>query len=128
MSDNSASQPDSQAPKSVEDPFRVLDLPSDADGEQVRRRYLELIRQYPPDREPEAFQRIHAAYQRASDPLVLANHLLSMPSEPESWEEALAREAKSPPRLSSQVLLSLGNVSEPTTQQRDDDTPTGNRP
>ncbi len=52
------------------DPLVTLGLPRNSDEQDVRRRYLELVRQYPPDREPDKFREIRAAYLAASDPLV----------------------------------------------------------
>src|SRR3954470_23284683 len=49
------------------DPFTLLGLPPDADDEAVRRRYLELARQHPPEHEPERFARIRAAYEAVKD-------------------------------------------------------------
>ena len=48
------------------DPHAVLGLPADADlsDEQVRQRYLQLIREFPPEREPAKFAAVRAAYDR----------------------------------------------------------------
>ena len=35
------------------DPYAALDLPADADDAAIRRRYLELVREFPPDHHPE---------------------------------------------------------------------------
>ena len=51
------------------DPFAVLGLEPNAAPEEIRRRYLELIRQHPPERDPDRFAEIHAAYGLASDPI-----------------------------------------------------------
>ena len=40
------------------DPYGVLGLPADADDEVIRRRYLELVRQYTPEQNPEKFAAI----------------------------------------------------------------------
>ena len=45
------------------DPFAVLDVPEDADDETIKRRYLALVRQHPPEREPERFGEIRAAFE-----------------------------------------------------------------
>ncbi len=92
-------------------PFVVLGLSADADEQDVRRRYLDLVRKHPPERDAEKFRQIHAAYQAASDPLVLARHLLREAPEPEDWPAALDHAAANPPRLSVEILLSLGNRS-----------------
>lgn len=43
--------------------LHILGLPADADEGTIRRRYLELVRKHPPERDPERFQRITAAYE-----------------------------------------------------------------
>ncbi len=51
------------------DPYNVLGLNHDADDEEIRRRYLELVRENPPDRAPQRFTEICAAYESLCDPL-----------------------------------------------------------
>lgn len=51
----------------MDDPYAVLDLPADSDDEQIRRRYLELVRENPPERAPERFGQIRAAYEDLKD-------------------------------------------------------------
>jgi curved DNA-binding protein CbpA len=45
------------------DPYEVLNLSPDSDDDTIRRRYLELVRQYPPERSPEKFAAIRQAYE-----------------------------------------------------------------
>jgi hypothetical protein len=91
------------------DPFAVLGVSATASDEDVRARYLELVRQYSPENEPERFQQIHRAYQAASDPLLAARKLLQATPEIETWQSVLDQQEKDPPRIPVQVLLSLGN-------------------
>ena len=51
----------------VNDPHAVLGLPADADDEAIRRRYLELVREFPPDHHPEKFARVREAYEALKD-------------------------------------------------------------
>jgi curved DNA-binding protein CbpA len=51
----------------VSDPYEVLALPADSDDETIRRRYLELVRQFPPERSPEKFAAIRQAYESLRD-------------------------------------------------------------
>jgi len=53
----------------MSDPYEQLDVSPDADEAQIRRRYLELVRQFPPDRAPEQFAEIRAAYDALRDPI-----------------------------------------------------------
>jgi curved DNA-binding protein CbpA len=50
------------------DPYETLGLPTDAGEAEIRRRYLELVREFPPDRAPERFTAIHDAYEALRDP------------------------------------------------------------
>ena len=49
------------------DPYKVLGLPPEADDESIRRRYLELVRQFPPERHPEKFAAVREAYENLRD-------------------------------------------------------------
>ena len=53
----------------MSDPYEVLGLPRHADEAEIRRRYLELVREFPPDRDPERFTAIRAAYDAVRDPV-----------------------------------------------------------
>src|SRR5260221_13817771 len=50
-----------------DDPFVTLGVPEEAGNEEIKRRYLGLVRAYPPDREPERFQLYRAAYEAIGD-------------------------------------------------------------
>src|SRR5271165_3002831 len=52
---------------SMRDPFTVLGVAEDADDAEIRRRYLALVRDFPPDREPDRFRDYRAAYDALSD-------------------------------------------------------------
>lgn len=49
-----------------EDPFAELGIDENADDETIKRRYLALVRAYPPDRDPERFQALRSAYEAIS--------------------------------------------------------------
>jgi curved DNA-binding protein CbpA len=51
----------------IRDPFTVLGVADDAGDAEIRRRYLALVRDFPPDRAPERFQELRAAYEALSD-------------------------------------------------------------
>jgi curved DNA-binding protein CbpA len=51
------------------DPHSILGISKDSGEEEIRRAYLEKIRQYPPDRSPEEFERIRDAYAVLNNPL-----------------------------------------------------------
>jgi len=45
------------------DPFSILGVDENASDEEIKRRYLALVRDFPPDREPERFQSYRAAFE-----------------------------------------------------------------
>jgi curved DNA-binding protein CbpA len=51
----------------MDDPYAVLGLAPDCDDEAIRRRYLELVRQFSPEHHPEKFAAVRAAYERLRD-------------------------------------------------------------
>ena len=51
----------------MRDPFTVLGVAEEADDAEIRRRYLALVREFPPDRAPERFQELRAAYEALGD-------------------------------------------------------------
>lgn len=51
----------------MRDPFTVLGVADDAGDAEIRRRYLALVRDFPPDLAPERFQELRAAYDALSD-------------------------------------------------------------
>ncbi|CAN5784511.1 hypothetical protein BH23PLA1_BH23PLA1_00570 [soil metagenome] len=52
----------------MSDPYEVLGLSRQADELEARRRYLELVREFSPERAPERFAAIRAAYDQVRDP------------------------------------------------------------
>ena len=49
------------------DPYEVLGLSGDCDDDTIRRRYLELVRKYTPEHNPEKFAAVRAAYESLRD-------------------------------------------------------------
>ncbi len=49
------------------DPYDVLGIPDDADDAAIRARYLDLVRQFPPEQAPERFAAVRAAYEQLRD-------------------------------------------------------------
>jgi len=47
----------------AKDPFAVLGISESVDDATVKQRYLALVRESPPDREPDRFQEIRQAYE-----------------------------------------------------------------
>ena len=51
----------------IKDPYETLGLPADSSDEAIRLRYLELVRQYPPDLHPEKFAAVRRAFESLRD-------------------------------------------------------------
>jgi curved DNA-binding protein CbpA len=51
----------------MQDSYAVLGLPPDSDDAAIRRRYLELVRQFTPEHNPQKFAEVRAAYERLKD-------------------------------------------------------------
>jgi len=49
------------------DPFTTLGVREDAGDDEIRQRYLALVRAFPPDLEPQRFQAYRAAYEQLQD-------------------------------------------------------------
>lgn len=93
----------------MRDPHEVLGLSHDADAEAIRRRYLELIREYSPESAPREFSEIRSAYDRLRDPLVyLQSRLFDLHSSHtlESLLNDLQPDVRAK-RISTDLLLSL---------------------
>ena len=51
-----------------EDPQNILGVSQDADAGEIRSAYLNKIKEYPPERCPQEFERVRDAYEILSDP------------------------------------------------------------
>jgi len=51
----------------LNDPFTTLDVNEDVGDDEIRQRYLALVRAFPPDLEPQRFQAHRAAYEQLQD-------------------------------------------------------------
>lgn len=48
----------------MNDPFAILGLPPDADDDAIRQAYMQQVRRFPAERDPDRFQRIRTAYEQ----------------------------------------------------------------
>ena len=91
-------------------PFEVLGLTEECNEEMLRQRYLTLVKKYPPDQDPERFRMVQTAYERAKNPLLLAEHLFEQYGrDAEPWKSVIDAQVERRPRLPVTTLLSLGN-------------------
>ena len=68
------------------DPYAVLGLVRGASPREIKRAYFELVREYPPEGNPDAFKTIRAAYERLRQPDVKAETDLFLFQPPSLWE------------------------------------------
>jgi curved DNA-binding protein CbpA len=93
----------------VTDPHTVLGLPPDCDDDTIRRRYLELVRQFSPEHHPQRFAAIRAAYEQLRDLNTRLRYRLFEAGKKENLDAILEEiECRSPRRrVSLRALLSL---------------------
>ena len=80
------------------DPWAVLDLPVGSGDGELRAAYLRKIRQFPPDRAPEQFERIRDAYDVLRDPR-RRSELIIMSADPKAEFVSLLGEQTSQRRF-----------------------------
>ena len=90
------------------DPYEVLGLPPDADDEAIRRRYLELVRQFSPEHHAQRFAAVRAAYESLRDRDARLRHRLFEAGRRESIDAIVEEVTCKVPRrrVSLQTLLS----------------------
>ncbi|MBI5547842.1 MAG: DnaJ domain-containing protein [Deltaproteobacteria bacterium] len=74
----------------MSDPYQTLELGRGADARAIKTAYFRLMRLHPPEKEPEAFQRIRAAYELLSDPERRAEYDAELSRHDEHGAEAQA--------------------------------------
>jgi curved DNA-binding protein CbpA len=89
------------------DPYQVLGLSADSDDETIRRRYLELVRQFSPEQHPEKFAAVRAAYESLRNLDTRLRHRLFEAGKNESVDAIIEEIACRSPRhrISLQALL-----------------------
>ena len=93
----------------MRDPLETLGLSHHASAAEIRSRYLQLVREFPPDRAPERFAEIRAAYDELRAPARRIEEQLFSLRTRDSLE-AIAADVRSKlrgARLSAEALLSL---------------------
>jgi curved DNA-binding protein CbpA len=93
----------------VTDPYQVLGLPVDADDETIRRRYLELVKEFPPDHHAARFNEIRQAYEQLKDLETRLRDRLFEVAKPDELTAIIAEvEGHAPrPRRTLQQLLEM---------------------
>jgi curved DNA-binding protein CbpA len=91
----------------MSDPYAVMGVGDDWDDAAIRRRYLELVREFSPEKHPAKFAAIRQAYESLRDQTTRVRHRLFESGKQESID-ALVEEitCRSPRRrLSLEALL-----------------------
>lgn len=90
----------------------ILGVSADADEATLRARYVQLVREFPPDRVPERFAEIRAAYDELRDPVRMLERKLFHPASTDSLENLAGelRERLRSVRLPVDTLLSLAEL------------------
>lgn len=96
----------------IADPYQVLGIDASAGTEAVRKRYLELVRQFTPERAPERFAEIRAAYETLRDPVTSLKLRLFDLRSSDTFDKLIAEEKEQlwRQRIPTDVLLSLADA------------------
>ena len=91
------------------DPYAILDVSPDVDQPALRRRYLELVRRFPPEKCPREFTEIREAYELLRDPVRRLERQLFEVRGRESLDDVIAdlRSRVQATRIPTKTLLSL---------------------
>jgi curved DNA-binding protein CbpA len=90
------------------DPYTVLGVEPDVDDDTIRRRYLDLVRQFPPERHPDRFAAVRAAYERLKDLDARVRHRLFEQGKRDGIEELIEEVACRTPRRRYGLTALLG--------------------
>ena len=68
-----------------DDPRQVLGIPPEAGDEEIRAAYLSKVKEYPPDRAPQEFEKVRDAYETLRDPRRRTRQLLLSADPKQPW-------------------------------------------
>ena len=89
------------------DPYLVLGLPKTASQIEIKRAYFALIRQYPPEADPEKFKIIRAAYEKIKDTARRAETDIFLPQAPPAWKPPKVKTTLDTAFHPTDILLTL---------------------
>jgi curved DNA-binding protein CbpA len=94
------------------DPYQVLGIGPEASEEEIRRRYLELVRRHPPDRDPAKFAAVRQAYEKLRDPVERLKSKLFDVESSETMDDVMADVKKRlrASRIPTETLLTLAEL------------------
>jgi curved DNA-binding protein CbpA len=94
----------------MSDPYQVLGLADDSDDDTIRRRYLELVREFSPEHHPEKFAAVRTAYESLKDVRTRLCHRLFEAGRKESVDALLEEIACRNPRRRLSLSDLLGTA------------------
>jgi DnaJ-class molecular chaperone len=96
----------------VTDPYEILDLNADAGEDEIRQRYLALVREFSPERAPQRFAEIRHAYDQLRDPIRSLERRLFNVTATDTFDtlQAAQQQRLGKQRIPTQVLLSLAEA------------------
>lgn len=94
------------------DPYKVLNVGPEASPDEIRQRYLTLVREFSPERDPQRFAQIREAYDQLRDPVASLERRLFNTTAIDTFDTLLAadRQRQGVRRLPTSLLLSLAEV------------------
>ena len=95
------------------DPYSVLGLPPESDDETIRRRYLQLVRQFSPEQHPEKFAAIRQAYEQLRDLNTRLRYRLFEAGKNESVDALIEEISCRSPRRRLSLETLLGIIRKP---------------
>jgi curved DNA-binding protein CbpA len=93
----------------MSDPYSLLGISVESDDDTIRRRYLELVRQFTPEQHPEKFAAIRQAYENLRDLNTRLRYRLFEAGKNESVDALIEEIACRSPRrrVSLEMLLAV---------------------
>ena len=89
-----------------ENPYKVLGISREASEAEIKRAYFTLVREHPPERDPEGFKRIRAAYEQLRSGSERADTELFLIEEPSRAMDlsSLRRYDSEPPPVTTEMI------------------------
>ena len=92
----------------LESPYKILGVERTASESEIKQAYFALVREHPPERDPEGFKRIRAAYEklRAGSERVETDLFLIEETDAAMTADKLQRHGAEPPRITPDLIRS----------------------
>ncbi|MDR1924376.1 MAG: J domain-containing protein [Planctomycetaceae bacterium] len=90
--------------------YHTLGVEPGCSDTEIRKRYLELLRQFPPEKFPEKFNRLHDAYEMLKNPIAMMDEMLFSLRTDDSIDQiikSLVEELREE-RLPTDIILNMG--------------------